>query len=341
MPAHHLATPAASTGAPPDVLASAVHSVLAGTPPAEACTRHGLTDHDLDDAVETYCQAGSTALYDRAADAGWWQAHLEFADWRHAEHLASTVLEPHLRDWHANGLLEAWWFIRKAPCWRLRLRPANSTNALPPTAGALFDQLVDSGHLRHWQPTHYEPETLAFGGPTGISIAHRLFSADSANLLHYLGHIEPPLGRRELSLLLCTTLLRAAGLEWFETGDVWHRVTCLRTNPDHPSTAHGHHATLTHQLHTLLTYDTRPTGPIFGPNAPAATLRPWAEAFHHAGHALATAAHHATLHRGLRAVLAHHVIFHWNRLGLHTTTQHALAHAATTAIHHHEHGTQA
>ncbi|MGI8312153.1 thiopeptide-type bacteriocin biosynthesis protein [Saccharopolyspora hattusasensis] len=334
MPAHQLATTVTRAGVPADALTAAVHSVLAGTPLAETAAQHGLTSADLDDAVETYCQAGATALYDRTADAGWWQAHLEFADWAHAENIAATCLEPHLRSWCANGLLDAWWFIRKAPCWRLRLRThlANKTDTPTTTVAALFDQLVDAGHLLRWCPTHYEPEALAFGGPVGIAIAHDLFSADSANLLEYLRADEHPLGRRELSLLLCTGLFRAAGLEWYEAGDVWHRVTCLRSDPNHTSTDHGHHTTLSRQLRTLLTYDTRPAGPIFGPDGAIAALRPWAKAFHNAGHALAAAANQASLHRGLRATLAHHVIFHWNRLGLDAATQHALAHAATTAI---------
>lgn len=57
---------------------------------------------------------------------------------------------------------------------------------------------------------------------------------------------------------------------------------------------------------------------------------------HDAGQSLAIAAGRANLERGIRAILAHHVIFHWNRLGFDVGTQHALAHAATTAVFHHE-----
>lgn len=39
-------------------------------------------------------------------------------------------------------------------------------------------------------------------------------------------------------------------------------------------------------------------------------------AFDIAGRTLATAATDGTLERGVRNILAHHVIFHWNRLGL-------------------------
>lgn len=337
MPTDQLATTRITTGVSPDVLMDAVRSVLAGASPAEVAGRRGLITDDLADAVETYHRAGTNALYERAADSHWWQAHLEFAEWHKAEYTAATILEPHLRAWIAEGLLDRWWFIRKAPCWRLRLRshPANR-DELAVTAAALFDQLVDDGHLSTWRPSHYEPESLAFGGPVGIAIAHDLFSADSTHLLSYLNADQHQLGRRELSLLLCTALFRAAGQEWFEAGDIWHRVAHLRPVPDHANTDTRHHSSLSRQLRTLLNYDTRPTGPLFSSDGPLATTRPWAEAFHDAGQALAAAGDQSSLHRGIRAVLAHHVIFHWNRLGFDANTQHALAHAAAIAVLHDE-----
>lgn len=137
-----------------------------------------------------------------------------------------------------------------------------------------------------------------------------------------------------MRVLTCDALFRAAAQEWFEIGDIWHRVTQLRPDPRHNSTDAEHHPDLAHQLRTLLTYDTHPTGPLFGPHGPLTTLRPWAETFHNAGEALATAEKQPSLPRGLRSISAHHVIFHWNRLGLDITTQHTLAHAATTAILH-------
>jgi hypothetical protein len=39
-----------------------------------------------------------------------------------------------------------------------------------------------------------------------------------------------------------------------------------------------------------------------------------------------------TKERGTRDILAHHVIFHWNRIGLPYKTQSILAHAAKTVI---------
>ena len=89
---------------------------------------------------------------------------------------------------------------------------------------------------------------------------------------------------------------------------------------------------LTESLRKLLTCDTRPTGALFGMNGPLAFAASWAAAFNHAGHALAAAASKGALERGMRDILAHHVIFHWNRIGLSQQTQSILAHAAKTTI---------
>ncbi|GAA4878831.1 thiopeptide-type bacteriocin biosynthesis protein [Saccharopolyspora cebuensis] len=335
MPADRITSPTSTAAASADELLSAVRSVLAGAQLSEVADHHGLSAVDVENAVETYHHAGVEALYGRAADAGWWQAHVEFTDWSQAEHVAAVHLAPHLQAWTNHGLLNRWWFIRKAPCWRLRLRPrAAAWEDVRASAAALFDRLVEEGHLATWRPTHYEPEVVPFGGPVGIALAHDLFSADSINLLTYLQADHKLLGKHELTLLLCTALFRAAGQEWFEAGDIWNRVVHLRPDPHHSSTDTGHHATLTQQLRTVLNYDTHPTGPLFGPQGLLASKRSWAEAFHETGQALACAAEESNLQRGLRSILAHHVIFHWNRLGLHTTTQHALAHAAATAVLH-------
>ena len=180
-----------------------------------------------------------------------------------------------------------------------------------------------------WRRTVYEPETAAFGGRQAMNVAHDLFWTDSNNILRYLGQQEPAFGRRELSVLLCTALFRAAGQEWFECGDIWHRVAQLRPSPDVPA---DRLAELAESLHGLLARDARPTGTLFGAGGPLAFAAPWAAAFHNAGQALAEAAIGGTLTQGTRAILRYHVIFHWNRLGLSATTQSLLARAAAAAI---------
>lgn len=77
----------------------------------------------------------------------------------------------------------------------------------------------------------------------------------------------------------------------------------------------------------------RPFTPVPpGPQACLEHAAAWATAFQTVGQALVAAASRGELTRGLRAVLAHLVIFHWNRLGLPTAAQAALAQAARDHI---------
>jgi glycosyl hydrolase family 53 len=89
---------------------------------------------------------------------------------------------------------------------------------------------------------------------------------------------------------------------------------------------------LAESLRALLAYDARPTGALFGTDGPLAFAASWATAFSHTGQALEAAANEGALERGTRDILAHHVIFHWNRIGLSYKTQSILAQAAETAI---------
>ena len=76
----------------------------------------------------------------------------------------------------------------------------------------------------------------------------------------------------------------------------------------------------------------QPDMPLFGPAGPVAYAAAWLAAFIQAGQELGEAAATGRLDRGLRAILAQIVIFHWNRLGLSAQTQGILAHAAKAAI---------
>ncbi len=312
----------------------AVLAVLAGTPLATVATRIGLSAGDLDDAVQLYQAAGQAALAAQTGLAGWYQVHVEFPDRTIAETVMATQVGPGLLDAQATGIVHSWWYIRKAPFWRLRFQtttPAETQALIRRT----LDGLVAQHLVTRWWPGIYEPETAAFGGTTGMDIAHQLFHADSTAVLDYLHRDDTAtanpqlIGRRELSVLLCSNLMRAAGQDWYEQGDIWHRVTLLRPrgsaeNPDRMGAARG--------IRRLLALDTSPGTDLFGAAGPLTFAQPWFTAFTAAGHALARAAHDGTLARGIRDVLAHHVIFHWNRLGLPDTAQAVLARAAVDSI---------
>lgn len=309
---------------PPSVFAVAVLAVLAGADLDTAAASHGLDAADLNDAVCTYQAAGQAALHQRA-DEAWYQVRVQFRDWSAAEHLGATRLGPALDRLDAEDAIAGWWFLRKHPCWRLRLLGADITavqNAL--------DELVASGVIVRWWPTVYEPEAAAFGGTAGIGTIHDLFCADTHGVLAYLRRDSPGLGRRELSVLLLDALMRAAGLDGFERGDVFDRVARLRPAPTEVDTVRVDR--LADQARTLLGTPTSLDSPLFVPGGLAAHAAPWLGAYRTAGHELGSAATDGHLERGLRAILTHVMIFHWNRLGLSAISQGILARAASEAL---------
>ncbi|MFG1755357.1 thiopeptide-type bacteriocin biosynthesis protein [Streptosporangium sandarakinum] len=318
MPADHLTT------ASPYQLATAVLQVLAGTHLKHAAASNDVEAADLEEAVGVYQAAGLAAL-ERRADEQWYQVRVEFTDWGNAETLGATLLGPRLDHLQAGGAVSGWWFLRKYPCWRLRLRDADTA-----AVNRVLDELTAAGALARWWPTVYEPEVAAFGGPTGMHLAHSLFCADSRGVLDYARHSAPGLGRREVSLLLLTALLAAAGLDWFERGDVFDRAARLRPAP--PAADAARVDELADRMRPLLAAPVQADSALFTPGGPIAFAAPWLAAFESVGRRLGHAAAAGRLDRGVRAVLTHVLIFHWNRVGLSATTQGILARAATTAV---------
>ncbi|HEX5116296.1 MAG TPA: thiopeptide-type bacteriocin biosynthesis protein [Pseudonocardiaceae bacterium] len=287
---------------------------------------------DLSDAIETYQNGGRAALEAQATARDWYQVHIEWPDWTTAEHTAAHELGPRLQQLQASGIVDGWWFIRKAPCWRLRLKPGQGATPddLQAASSAVLDHLLSNALISRWRRTMYEPETVAFGGAQGMEIAHSLFCADSANILTYASQPKPDIGRRELSILLCNALFDGASQEWFERGDIWDRVTQMRPAPRDAPT--GRLVSLAASIRTLLAFNLQPENPLSDADNALIAYTDWASAFCQAGQAIAAAAGEGTLIHGIRDTLRHHVIFHWNRLGLPASTQSNLAHAARTAV---------
>ncbi|MFC8867959.1 methyltransferase, FxLD system [Streptomyces sp. NPDC057148] len=195
-------------------------------------------------------------------------------------------------------------FLRKDAGVRLRTEQ--------PATG-LLDQLVADGVITGWTGGIYEPETHAFGGPEGMDVAHDVFCADSPAALAETG----TLGARERSVMLLSAMIRGAGLDPFEAGDVYAQWAALRppvTPPQGPALEMAVSA-----MRRLMNAD--------------AALRPDAEAswvgrvaaFEDAGRRLRRLASDGRLIRGIRAVIAHHAIFAFNRAGVPADVQAATA----------------
>ncbi len=268
----------------------------------------------------------------------WRQVSIQFDDYSVAEHTGVAHIGPVITSAETAGLIVSWFFVRKAPCWRLRFLPSHDRTE--PDATMFIHQrlktLQDAGRIASWVETSYEPEMYAFGAAAAMDLAHHLFHSDSRHILAYLNSNRATTSggrsdqRRELSILLCSILMRGAGQDWYEQGDIWARVAENRSLP--PDTPLDRLRTMESDLRQLMTVNASPASPLMKENGPLTFLPDWAAAFEEAGRALGDLARNGTLRRGVRAVLAHHVIFHWNRLGLTYPTQSILANVATAVV---------
>ncbi|WP_326662800.1 thiopeptide-type bacteriocin biosynthesis protein [Streptomyces sp. NBC_00385] len=314
----------------PNRVQGAVLAVLTGLPIADAAHQYRMDTVALSDAVKIYDQAGREALARRSATTDWWQAYLHFTDWANSDNTFTTHVLPVLLDAEAAGTIDGWWYTRKHPCWRLRLR-VRPTIGAKWTVGDGLDRLVSDGHIQRWWPGNYEPETAAFGGTAGMTAAHALFITDSREAQQLRQRGDLAVGPRELSVLLCTLMMRTAGLEWYEQGDVWHRVITEEHRSAINDVAADGLDARAREIRPLLFAD---TNAMLRPGGPLKPVAEWAGAFQRTGQALSSAVQEGTLDRGLRQVLSYHVIFHWNRLGLSMRGQSILAWAAREAILH-------
>lgn len=260
----------------------------------------------------------------------WQQANIAFPVWDEAESSALVHLAPLLAAAEADDRISGWFFIRKRPVWRIRYHSAAGDGMAQADIGRHLDHLAASGHIAGWTSSVYEPEVHAFGGTEAMDAAHRFFHRDSDGFLAYLASQDGAgLGhRRELSLLLCTLMMRAAHQDWYEQGDVWARVAAHREQPAGvvPDDRVGR---LIIAVRRLLSVDAEYQ---LGHDTPLTRFNGWADAYRAAGRELADLNASGHLRRGLRDVLAHHVIFAWNRFGLPYATQAVLAAAAKTVV---------
>ncbi|MFI6428400.1 thiopeptide-type bacteriocin biosynthesis protein [Promicromonospora sp. NPDC050880] len=250
----------------------------------------------------------------------WRQTNIQFADPTAVEQTAVTVLAPALRDLDVDD----WFFVRKTPHWRIRFHtdPATAT-----CVNKTLDALAARGQIQCWTPSVYEPETRAFGGEGGMHVAHDHFARDTTHVLAYLAHRRArPTGpdqREHVSILLAALLHRAAGLDWYEQGDVWDRIAHHRATTTAPTVDD---ITATRRL---LTVD---TARLVENNEALGWLASWAASHTATGNRLRAHHQRGELTRGIRAVLAHHALFAWNRIGLDPQAQARIAHTAAAAV---------
>ncbi|BCJ70442.1 methyltransferase, FxLD system [Polymorphospora rubra] len=245
----------------------------------------------------------------------WRQVNLTFTDGQTAEEYAATRLGPALCAAEDDSIITAFWFIRKRQTWRLRLLPG----ARLARVYALLADITDDDRIVGVAEPAYRPEAYALGGDQAMTTAHILFHADSR---HILTHLATAGGshRRELGVLLATHLMRAAGLEFSEQGDVWQHLATRRHQPNAPAPS----PRLIADVQRLLTATDET------PESPLGVTPQWPKAHHQAGENLGFLDRHGVLTRDLRGVLTHHILFLFNRLGITAADAWLLA---TAAVH--------
>lgn len=263
-------------------------------------------------------------MSDQNTSTGWRQVNLWCDDWQAAEHMAVTHLGPLLTQAEDTGSITCWWFVRKGESWRLRFLPADGRDETATAfAEHLTTTLMDQGAIRRYVEVIYEPEIHAFGGADAMALAYNLFHADSRHILRHLTLAQSGTDhRREVGLLLGTRLMRAAGQDCYEQGDIWAQLAAHRTTDTHREPSPATLAAVQQLLAAASDTD----------DSPLASAPDWPAAFEHTGQALADLAQQGTLTRGLRAVLAHHLLFAFNRLGVAAEHQHVLYTAASQVV---------
>ncbi|GAQ68260.1 thiopeptide-type bacteriocin biosynthesis protein [Streptomyces scabiei] len=307
------------------VVEKAIWAVLVGEPMEDAANGAGISPSRLADAVERYRFAGRASL--DTYPEGWHQVNIEFADYPTAAEAFRTYLLPCLR----GAPVGEWWFVRKYPCWRLRVHPSPDTpveETIEHVTTAL-DSAVSWNVVKAWRPYLYEPESNAFGGAEGMTIAHRMFHTDSLGVLDYYQHVarrtDGLLDAKATSLLVTTLFMRAAGLEWGEQGDVWGQIEARRPLPeDVPADKVN---AMVDTMRQLLMVNARPSLT----DGPLVPLQSWVTGMECGGRALADTARDGRLGLGLRGVLFRHVVFHWNRMGFSVRQQAIWSRAAREA----------
>ncbi|MEV7778287.1 thiopeptide-type bacteriocin biosynthesis protein [Kitasatospora sp. NPDC088351] len=262
----------------------------------------------------------------------WLHYHLHLTDIGAAEKSAAQYLGPALTALENEGVVTSWHFLRKGDRWRLRYQPPTPERADAAAAAvdAVLENCRTSNVITGWTSVIYEPETLAFGGQEAMEVTHRLFHLDSHRTLSYLRAVHSAQQvdhRRELSVLLGIAMMRGAGLDWYEIGDTW--ATVAENRPSAPGVDPGRR--LRNSVGALLRADTGPTSTLLTVGQ-LSFAAPWFAAFTECGRELRVLADNGRLRRGLRAVLAHHQLFHANRLGITHQHQALLATAAATTV---------
>ncbi|MGH7637582.1 MAG: lantibiotic dehydratase, partial [Gemmatimonadaceae bacterium] len=125
-----------------------------------------------------------------------------------ADRILRHVLAPAIADLENREILGYWFFLRYAdPDFHLRVRLHGQPNVvwgdILPGLHERLQPLIDNDSVFQTVVDSYRPELERYGGPTGLEIAHHVFSADSRCALQVLTSM-PDVGSSS-DRLVCAT----------------------------------------------------------------------------------------------------------------------------------------
>jgi thiopeptide-type bacteriocin biosynthesis protein len=203
--------------------------------------------------------------------------------------------------WRSEGLLSAFFFVRKPPDLRLRFRRGPS--GLPPIA-CWLGVLVRGRHVSRWIETSYEPEARLLGGPAIMSLAHRYFHEDSSGWMTWVDVAErATVTAPVLSLAILNDLFFRVLEGPEEVWDVWCNLASLHGSGPCDSTA----ALRVLTIRDLSTVAAAPERRL---------LRQYARTNEMAAARMKRLLDTGELLCGRRSILPFLALFHWNRYGL-------------------------
>lgn len=116
-----------------------------------------------------------------------------------ADRVLCEVIAPVVRQAMATGAAAQWFFVRYGdPDWHVRLRiqgdPARLLDSVLPQLHALAAPWLADRRIWKLQLDTYEREVERYGGPVGITLAERLFHADSEAVLSVIERLDGDAG---------------------------------------------------------------------------------------------------------------------------------------------------
>lgn len=216
-------------------------------------------------------------------------------------------------------IINGFWYVRKKDVsYHIRLRIM--TNIIYKTKlSSKIKREISKLDIEGITQSVYEPEVCLFGGEAGMKLAHEFFSIDSEFILKFLSHIDIDklISLDSVSLWLWQSLIKEMNFDLYERWDIWNKVWQLRRFEETESSSTQHYQEKLSKLF-LLNLET-----ISDPVGQHIAL--YNSMYIKWGKKLVQSDRNGLLNRGIRQLIAIHIIFSWNRMGFGNEKQRILA----------------